>query len=179
MATENQIQEWVRAAQNGDEAAFGQVYEALSQRLFNFLLARTRHHQLSEDLLHTVFLKAWNSLNSYVPGRAKFSTWMFQIANFTLIDHWRAKKDSVDLDAVENMSAFATEPAKFEKYDYLLRAMKELPEDQQTVLNLRFWQDLEYSEVALVMKKTQVAIRVLQHRAAKNLAKKIKDLGLN
>jgi RNA polymerase sigma-70 factor, ECF subfamily len=175
---ENKIQKLIKEAQNGNSAAFGEVYEFLAARVFNFLVFRVKHKQVAEDLLHTVFLKAWTNLHSYVQTRAKFSTWLFQIANFTVIDYWRVKKDTLEIDKIDNLAAFAAQPELFEKYDYLWHCLAELPDDQQTVLELRFRQDMSVEETCRIMNKNSVAVRVLQHRAIKALKNKLKLKGL-
>jgi len=170
MLSEHQIQTLVTQAKLGNTEAFGSIYDTLSKPIFNFLLARLRHREMAEDLLQTVFLKVWHNLESYKPKKStKFSTWVFQIANYTLIDYWRTRKETVDISVVENMSDFALDPKKYEKYDYLWDALKTLPQDYQTVLELRFRQDLSVPEVAEIMGKSAVGIRVLQHRAIKAL----------
>jgi RNA polymerase sigma-70 factor, ECF subfamily len=167
---EQQIQSLVQQAKEGNSEAFGKVYDLLSRHIYNFLFARVRQKELAEDLLQTTFYKAWNNLGSYRPkSEAKFSTWIFQIANYTLIDYWRTKKETVELDKVDNLALFAQDPKLYEEYDYLWSALKDLPEDYQTILDLRFKQDLTVAEAAHVMSKTEVGIRVLQHRAIKAL----------
>src|SRR6185436_8469547 len=104
MMQENDIQKLVSSAQNGDSDAFGQIYDLFSRQIFNFLFSKLRHKETSEDLVHTVFLKAWTNLRTYRPRvTAKFSTWLYQIANYTLIDHWRTKRPTVELTEVENL----------------------------------------------------------------------------
>jgi RNA polymerase sigma-70 factor (ECF subfamily) len=170
MLQEEQVQMLVREAAAGNSDSFGRLYDEYSSRVFSFILGRVRHKPMAEDILHTVFLKAWNSLPKYHPSpRAKFSTWLFQIANFTIIDHWRTKKEVVELDKLKNLAQFAHDPELYENYDFLWRAIDELPEDYATVLHLRFVQDLTITETALSMNKTEVGIRVLQHRALKSL----------
>lgn len=170
MISEQEIQQLVAKAQLADETAFGKLYDIFSQQVFNFLLGKLAHKQTAEDLVQTVFLKAWTNLKKYQQQpSAKFSTWLFQIANFTLIDHWRAKKPTVEIDEIENLAQFAINQPLYEEYDYLWKAMHTLPDTYQTVLELRFKQDLSVSETAKIMKKSQVSIRVLQHRALKLL----------
>lgn len=174
MVEESKIQDLVAQAKKGDTDSFGKIYDELARPIYNFLFARVRQKQITEDLVQTVFLKAWHNIASYKPSRkAKFSTWLYQIANYTLIDYWRTKKDTVDIDAVSNLSDFAKDPKLYEKYDYLLNAMSELPAEYQTVLELRFRQDLNVAEVAEIMNKSQVGVRVLQHRAVKALREKL------
>ena len=176
MQNENEIQNLVNLAKAGDKDAFGAIYEAYARQIYNFLFNKLRHKEVCEDLVHTVFLKAWTNLNSYqTRPSAKFSTWLFQIANYTLIDHWRTKKQSVELTEVENLSQFASSPELYEKYDYLWSAVAHLPLPYQTVLDLRFRQDLSVEETAAIMGKTNVGVRVLQHRALQALKKELKN----
>jgi RNA polymerase sigma-70 factor, ECF subfamily len=176
MIEEIDVQNLVRRAQDGEQEAFSLIYDNYAQPIYNFLMGKVRHREVCEDLVHTVFLKAWMNLKSYQPRpNAKFSTWLYQIANYTLIDHWRTKKSTVELVEVENLAAFAVEPENYEEYSYLWDAIKKLPLNYQTVLDLRFKQDMSVEETAQVMGKTTVGVRVLQHRALRALKNKLKD----
>lgn len=173
---ETEVQNLIRQAQDGDDLAFGALYDTYSQPIYNFLFSKIRHQQTAEDLAHTVFLKAWTNLKRYQPrSDAKFSTWLYQIANFTLIDHWRTQKPTAELTGVENLAQFAQEPKLYEEYSYLWEAMRSLPLAYQTVLDLRFKQDLSVEETGQIMNKSQVGVRVLQHRALKALKGKLKN----
>lgn len=177
MMQESVIQDLVKKAQDGSSEAFGHIYDTYAKQVHNFLFSKVRHTQVCEDLVHTVFLKAWTNLKSYQPrSSAKFSTWLFQIANYTLIDYWRTKKPTVELEEVENLAAFALDPKLYEEYAYLWEAIKQLPINYQTVLDLRFKQDMSVEEAAQVMDKTPIGIRVLQHRALKALKNKLRKI---
>jgi RNA polymerase sigma-70 factor (ECF subfamily) len=178
MQEESKIQKLVMEAAKGSGESFGQLYDLFAPRIFNFIVGRVRHKGTAEDLLHTVFLKAWNSIPRYRPKKsAKFSTWLFQIANYTIIDYWRTKKDFYEIDKFENLASLATDPVLYEHYGYLWKAVGELPDDYRTVINLRFVQDLSISETAAAMNKSQVGVRVLQHRAVKQLKAILKKHG--
>jgi RNA polymerase sigma-70 factor (ECF subfamily) len=175
---EEQVQKLVQEAVKGNNESFGQIYDLYAPQLFNFVLSRVRNKQLAEDILQTVFMKAWNSLSKYQPNpNAKFSTWLFQIANFTVIDYWRTKKETVDIDKLENLVEFSSEPKLYENYDFLWKALDELPADYATILHLRFIQDLDVAECAQILGKTQVGVRVMQHRALKSLKKVLSKNG--
>lgn len=170
MLQENEVQNLIALAQTGDSDSFGQIYDLYAKQLHNFLFSKVQHKQIAEDLVHTVFLKAWTNLRSYQPrSNAKFSTWLFQIANFTLIDYWRTRKTTTELGEIENLAQFAQDPKLYENYEYLRTAIKKLPLNYQVVLDLRFNQDLSVTETARAMNKTPVGVRVLQHRALKAL----------
>src|SRR5690348_4817217 len=134
MIHEDEVQQLVREAQSQNSDAFGRIYDALAKPLYNFIFSKIRHREVAEDLLQTVFVKAWQNLGSYRPKpEAKFSTWLYQIANYTLIDYWRTKKPTIELDLVENLSQFALNPKLYEEYDYLWAAIAQLPLSYQTV----------------------------------------------
>jgi RNA polymerase sigma-70 factor (ECF subfamily) len=178
MVEESKIQELVVQAKLGNTEAFSHIYDALSKPIFNFLIARLRHKEQAEDLLQTIFLKIWHNLETYKPSKkAKFSTWAFQIANYTLIDYWRTRKETTDISAVENLAIFAEDKLLYEEYDYLWEALKTLPAEYQTVLELRFRQERTVVETAKIMDKSQVGIRVLQHRAIKALREQLLKVG--
>lgn len=176
MMQENDIQKLVSAAQTGDENAFGRIYDHFARPIYNFIFGKIRHKEVSEDLLHTTFLKAWVNIRSYKPKpTAKFSTWLYQIANYTLIDYWRTRKSTVELTEVENLIEFSSDPKLYEEYEYLWKALSELPQAYQTVLDLRFKQEMSVEETAQIMGKSSVGIRVLQHRALKALKEKLSE----
>ena len=176
MLQESDVQNLVSKAQSADAEAFGQLYDLYSRKVYNFLYSKLQHKPTAEDLMHTVFLKAWTNLRSYYPRKsAKFSTWLFQIANFTLIDHWRTRKATTELTEIENLSQFALDPKLYEEYEYLWIAISKLPLDYQTVLDLRFKQEMSVEETAQIMNKSLVGIRVLQHRALKALKANLKN----
>lgn len=171
------VKKLVQIAQTGDAEAFGQIYDLYAKPIYNFLFAKLRHQQTAEDLTHTTFLKAWTNLRSYVPQKqARFSTWLYQIANFTLIDHWRTRKPTTEITEVENLARFAQDPQKYEEYSYLWLAISKLPLPYQTILDLRFKQDMSVAETAKIMGKTAVGVRVLQHRALKALRAGLKNI---
>jgi RNA polymerase sigma-70 factor, ECF subfamily len=171
MLTEQEIQNIVSKAQKGDNNSFAVIYDLFSPRIFGFLMSRLKHRQTAEDLTHTVFVKTWSSLPSYKQGSAKFSTWLFQIANYTLIDHWRTKKDQVELSKVEHLPQAAYNPKLYEHYQFLYTAMEKLTDEHQTVIRLRFNEHFSVNETAKIMGKSHVGVRVLQHRAIKALKK--------
>jgi len=174
MVNEKEIQKLITESQKGNREAFGQIYDTYSQQMLNFLIGKLAHRQAAEDLLQTVFIKAWTNINRYqTRSTAKFSTWLFQIANFTLIDHWRTRKVTTEISEIENLAQFAKDPQLYEEYAYLWKAMSKLPLTYQTVLDLRFKKDLSVDETAKIMKKSQISVRVLQHRALKLLRKQL------
>jgi RNA polymerase sigma-70 factor (ECF subfamily) len=165
-----EISELVARAQAGDADSVGQLFERLSDRIYRFFALRTADSETAEDLTQTVFLEMIQALPRYKVQRdAKFTTWLFQIARFRLIDHYRKQRPQVALDD-------APEPSHEPLADYdpiasarLDRAMRRLPEKYQTVLHLRFREGLPAGEVAQIIRTTAINVRVIQYRALRAL----------
>lgn len=167
--TESEIQEYVARAKSGDSGACGVLFEEFSDRIYRFLILRVSERETAEDLTQTVFVEMIQSLPRYKPQKsAKFSTWLFQIARFRLIDHYRSHKTHIPL---EDAPEPAEEPAHPDPAadQELLAALAQLPEKQRTVLHLHFFEDMSPNDIARVLKTTAVNVRVIQHRAIKAL----------
>lgn len=168
---EGEVQRLVREAQGGNSDSAGQLFDLLFDRVYQFLSHRTPTQEIAEDLAQTVFLEMLQALPRYKQQRnAKFSTWLFQIARFRLIDFYRRQRVEPGLDEVAEIS-IDIHHADPIAADAVNAAVRQLPERYATILELRFRQDLSVEETAEIMKTTTTNVRVLQHRALKALRK--------
>lgn len=162
----------VTRAQDGDREAMGELFTRLRDRIYRYLIMRTSDPTIAEDLLQTTFLEMIRALPRYkVQTDAKFSTWLFQIARFRLIDHYRKQGRTVPLEEGHDRPEERTVESDPFQHDQLETALRTLPEKYQTILHLRYREDLETGEIAAVMKISILNVRVLQHRALKSLKK--------
>jgi len=166
--TEEELKHSLRLAQNGDSAAFAQIYDHFADKIYRFIYFRVGHKEVAEDILSDTFIKGWQKINQINSPKA-LSAWLYQIAKNNIIDYYRIRKDTVDLTEVEDFLEDEVNPVDTLTLNMqqkkVLQLMTELPEDQQEVLKYKFFEDLENEEIAYVMGKTEGAIRVLQHRA--------------
>lgn len=162
----------VEKAKNGDREAIAQIFERLQNRIYRYCLMRTSDRATAEDLVQTTFLEMIRALPRYkVQSDAKFTTWLFQIARFRLIDHYRQQGRTVALeDAPEIVAESAPTRDPFQDAQ-VEAALKTLPEKYQTILHLRYREDFETAEIAAAMKISSLNVRVLQHRALQALKK--------
>lgn len=171
LETEEGIQILVSQAQSGDSGSVARLFELFSDRIFRYLRLRLSEVEIAEDLTQTVFLEMIQALPRYQPSpKAKFSTWLFQIARFRLIDHYRKHRSTVDIDevAIQGHPNLSTDAPEFE-LNQTDAALAQLPEKYRTILHLRFREELEPKEIAQVMKISVMNVRVLQHRALRKL----------
>lgn len=164
--------ELIKQAQNGDQHAFGDLYEAHAPAIFRYLYAHLDNLMDAEDLTGEVFLKAWQFLPKYSERGIPFLAFLFRIARNVLVDHYR-QKDNYEPKAPEEMDGFkadgTAEPGevvgKQIEHQQILWVLSQLRPDYQSVLSLRFIGELSPDETARVMKRSVGAVRVLQHRA--------------
>lgn len=165
----------VQKAQAGDPEAFAQLYDAYVDRIYRYIYFRVSDGTLTEDLTSQVFLKAWENLDHYQVGSSPYLALLYTIAKNLVIDHYRTKKETVNLDDVVRVTG--KEPGPDEevqnRFDLLemRAALQTLTDDQQQVLILRFISGLSTENVAEIMQKREGAIRALQMRALHALLK--------
>jgi RNA polymerase sigma-70 factor (ECF subfamily) len=160
-------------AQQGSVEAFSDLVEHFQVRLYNFLLRRAGPHD-AEDLAQETFIRAWQRIDQYRP-RWRFSTWLFTIA--TRLAAARARRIGAGrglslADAPE--PAGPAQPAHATDEGARLWAMVDetLGPEQRSAVWLRYAEDLSMHEIALVMGKSEVAVRVMLHRARAALAER-------
>ena len=167
--------ELIERAQRGDKKAVSRLYQAYIQPIFEYIDYRVGSETIAEDLTADVFLRMVRALPEYRYTGAPFGAWLLRIAANRVIDFYREKRVVVSDSILENFRSNDPDPydqvAKAAERSHLREAMRNLSEDYQTVLILRFAEDLPHIEVASIMGKSIEAVRILQHRALKALAK--------
>lgn len=146
----------VKAAQNGDRAAFGWLVQRHQRRALAVALGMLHHKEDALDACQEAFLRAFRALDSF-DGTAQFSTWLHRIVMNICIDKWRLKSNpAVALDDVEDLLAGDDDPARTVEGAQLGgqigAALAQLTANHRTALVLREWQGLSYQEIADVMK---------------------------
>jgi len=162
-------QELVAQALAGDTASFGLLYERYLDEIYQFVFYRVKSHQEAEDLTEAVFLKAWQALDENPPREVPFRLWLYRIARNTVIDHYRTRREQVSLDAaldvLETVDGPETLVVRRERVEELRDRLQTLNEDHQEVLTCRFVMGLSHAETAVVMSRSEQAVRALQYRA--------------
>lgn len=162
-------------AKNGDAEAYAQIFDILADSIYKFLAFRLQSKEDAQDLTSQVFLEAWQGIKRY-DGKRSFKTWIFSIARYTLIDFYRSHKTTASLDAVTDLAGKTDIQAEAETksdMDFVISEMNRLPELYQTILKLRFLDELEYSEIAEMTGKTENSVRVIVKRGLDRLKKLI------
>ena len=164
----SRLAELLIKAKSGKEEALAELYKQYFDRIYRFIYYRTGHKETAEDLTEDVFVKAFKGISS-LEQSATFEGWLYRIARNLVIDHYRSQKTIIGLDEVENTLEYETnliDVADLQsRQQTLLKLMRGLTQEQQTVIKLKFFDDLENSVIAQMLNKSEGAIRVIQHRA--------------
>lgn len=150
-------------------------FEEYYDKIAHYIFVKLGNREQAEDLSSEVFLKALKSLDSYKERGIAMKAWLFRIAHNLVVDHFRkaAKYKTVPMDMVqlateEDPLTMAEKNIEFEK---VTRAMKQLTQEQREVLELRFFGGLTSKETGLILKKSDGAVREMQHAAIEKLRK--------
>lgn len=175
------IQELVEKAKNGDRESFGEIYDLFADKLFKYISIKIQDKTQAEDILQEVFVKAWKNLYTLRNEKLQFSAWMYRITSNTVNDYFRKiyrEPEPVELttahDVAEDIPSLDEEDDTT-KRELLGKIIKKLPSQYQEILELRFTQELSIEETARILKKSNLAIRLMQYRALRSLKKHLKD----
>lgn len=171
---EAEIDTLVIRAQQGDSAAFGQLYDHFIVMVYRYLYFRVSSEPIAEDLTAEVFFKALKHIKKYQKhDNMPFSAWLFRIAKNQLVDHYRKHVPLEEIsETQEDESALAdTRVMTVGNMDRkrILSAIKELPEMQAQAIVLKYFSDRKNSEIAAVLGKSETAVRILQSRGLRRL----------
>jgi RNA polymerase sigma-70 factor (ECF subfamily) len=165
---------------NGDDGAFGQVYDALAPKLYRFLMQRCRERTHAEDLVQQTFLRMHRARGSFVAG-ARVLPWAFAIARRLLIDDIRATRHETtgDLRQLEQLATLETadEGVHREQLSRVVdRELSSIPESQRVAFELVKQQGLSLADAAAVLGVSITAVKLRLHRATSSLRAAIEAL---
>ena len=167
----------VELARQGDKEAFGLLYDHYQASVYRFLYYRTRSQALAEDLTSETFFRALRSMNNFRWQGKDFGAWLMTIARNLATDHFKAGRTRLEM-TTEDMTPHddATDGPEDAVIagltnDVLLKALTELPTEQRECLIMRFLQGMSIAETAKALNRSDGAVKQLQLRGVRNLAK--------
>ncbi len=174
---QNEI-ELVQQACRGDKEAFTTLYENHFDRIYRYVVIKTGNRTEAEDMTQQVFIRAYEAIGSYKSQGVPFSAWLYRIAHNQIVDHIRkeSRKPTVPLDETLPIPGKSNPEHEVEvkiELEKVVHASKRLTQSQQEVISLRFGGGLSIAEVAQTMKKSEGAIKALQHSAIQAIRKNL------
>lgn len=170
----------------GSEQAFSLLVKKYSRQLYWQIRRITRNHEESDDILQNVWVKVWKNLQSF-QGESSFYTWLYRISrNETLNFLQKEKKHrGIELDpAVVEIVAghqLLDQLSETQISEMLLEAIDSLPEKQALVFQLKYFEDLKYTEISAQLSTSEGALKASYHHAVTKiqdfLEKRLNHLG--
>ncbi len=180
-----EIIQHINNAKKGDQVAFTYLLDHYWNEVYGFMLKRTENETDAEDIAIETFSKAFDKIATYNP-EFQFNTWLIAIAKNVHIDMLRKKKSTlfVEITDEEDHQAYNVADSSPSAEDeliteqnlsQLLQFIKELKPHYQEVIQLRYFQEMSYQEIAEQLEEPLSNVKIKLLRAKKLLAEIIQS----
>ena len=154
--------------------AFEQLVNQYSEQLYWQVRRIVLIHEDADDVLQNVFLKAWSKLDTF-HQESKISTWLYRIALNESLDFMRKKKTQVvssdDAETMVGSTLMADDYFNGTEAEAMLQeAIAQLPDVQRTVFNMRYFDDMKYSEISEILQTSEGSLKASYHIAVKKIS---------
>jgi RNA polymerase sigma-70 factor (ECF subfamily) len=159
-------------------AAFGVIVRQYSEQLYWQIRRIVLTHEDANDVMQNTFMKAWNHIDSF-QGESKIITWLSRIAINESLDHLRRNNHTTvsTEDDLSLVNALQADPYfdGSEVEAMLQQAVATLPDVQRTVFQLRYFDEMKYSEMSQVLNTSEGSLKASYHIAVKKIAEFFKS----
>lgn len=155
--------------------AFERVVREFSEQLYWQARRIVLTHDDADDVIQNVFLKAWTHLDDFHQD-ARLSTWLYRITINESVDFLRRKKNQSTVSADQEETGIANMLIADNYFDgdetqaLLQEAIAQLPDVQRTVFNLRYYDDMKYSDMSELLHTTEGSLKASYHIAVKKIS---------
>jgi RNA polymerase sigma-70 factor, ECF subfamily len=182
-----QEQELLDRCLAGEDSAWEALLRAYTRKIYNLCYRFTGRVEEAEDVTQEVFIKVFQTLKTYQAAQGSFATWLNRVARNHLVDHYRrARKDRVtssledELTEAEQKPSQQTEPTgqveSRERREVLQMALDKLSPDLREAVILRDLHDLDYEEIAQVLRVPQGTVKSRINRGRLELGRVLKRM---
>ena len=171
----------MRLVQNGDEAAFGVLFDRYAGAVQSFFSRRVNgDEEVAADLTQDIFLVLWSKSQVYRQGQ-QVRPWLFTIAYNRLKDYYKSVDYQVlyaeemlqtSEEAAEDMTALRMDERRFD--EILRQVLAQLTEGEQVLFDLRFWEELSVAEIAEVVGVPEGTVKSRLHALTQKLRIRMK-----
>ena len=174
----------------GDESAFDYLVQKYRRPLVSFMYRMARNTAAAEDLAQDVFLRVYRSRQTY-EASAKFTTWLYRIATNLAVNHARDTRHerpevTVSLDEPDEETGTTLDVAdgtvtaeealvRRERMLAIRSKVEALPERQKLAVIMHKYQQMDYKQIAGVLKLSESATKSLLFRAYETLREQLKE----
>jgi RNA polymerase sigma factor (sigma-70 family) len=172
MSADRALADLLHRTAKGDRQAFTQLYQTLERPVFRFVLSKLNDPHEAADILNEVFMDLWRTAGRF-EGRSTVKTWIFGIAYRKTMDHFRKTRrvtvsDDIPEEIDESPDAL-TCLAAAEEADHVRHCLGTLSPDHRAAIELAFYEDLSYGEIAGITGAPEGTIKTRVFHAKKLL----------
>lgn len=171
----------VEKAKRRDPEAISELYDLYVDKVYRYLYYKVGHPVEAEDLTETVFLRVLEALPRFSWKNVPFSAWVFSIAHNLVVDHYRsrARRTEVSFEEIEPLFADSDDPHQAAERSLqqvrIEEAISCLTKEQKEVVLLKFFVGLSNAEISALLRKSDGAVKSIQHRGLRSLRKKLES----
>jgi RNA polymerase sigma-70 factor (TIGR02952 family) len=176
---QEELRDLVMRARAGESDAFAALYDRYVDSIYRYVYYRVGTHPLAEDLTSETFLRALRRMRMFTWQGKDFGAWLVTIARNLVLDHFKSSRYRMEICTAEPADADRWEDGPerivLDSFTHrtLLSAVHALGSEQRQCVVLRFLHGLSVAETAVVMGKNSGAIKALQYRAVRSLARAV------
>lgn len=155
----------IQAARD-DPQAFGKLYQRYIHQVIRYLYSRMGNIRDAEDVGSQAFMAAFEAFGSFKREKY-FSSWLFTIARNKSVDHYRKSRPTEQLEETTFLTSHEAPEKLLERSDELneiARLIRELPEEEQELMRLRFVAELSFPEMAALLHRRTEAVKKSVYR---------------
>lgn len=157
---------------NDAQSLFLAFYDSHYEKIHTHVYYSTGYNSArADDLTSEIFLKAWEHLDQFNED-SSMKTWIYAITRNHIIDYYRTRREHISLEEVERIPdtlSIHTELAAKEEARKVLTAIPKLSPRYQTIVTLKYIDELDTAEIATIMRMPESRVYVVLHRALKKL----------
>lgn len=157
-----------------EAAALGQLYELYYERIFRFCVHRLFYKETAEDVTSVIFLQVARQIRSFAgQTEADFENWLYAIAANQANAYIRktSRRKRLLAEATGAMSISGGDDFSSLDWPMLYQAIMQLKPEHQTIVVLRFFENMEYEQIGRILGAQEGTIRVTLHRILERLRK--------
>jgi RNA polymerase sigma-70 factor, ECF subfamily len=174
----------------GDDSAFDYLVQKYRRAMINFMYRMAHNSAAAEDLAQEVFLRVYRSRGSYEPS-AKFTTWLYRIATNLAVNHARDtrherpetmvsldepdEETGTSMDLADSSLTVEEKLVRRERLMAIRKTVQKLPERQRIAVLMHKYQQMDYKQIAEVLKLSESATKSLLFRAYETLREQLKS----
>ncbi len=172
----NQVNDLLNSAKEGNSSAFSKLSEIVKNISYSYFysklsLGKIKNKEDVEDLtndVYIVFAEQYQDVNNFIH-------WLRKVLFLSFVNWYKKKRNNPSFELREEIYNKKNDLNEVQEYDIqrVLSLVKNLPEEKQTIIKMRFWEEMRFSEIALKVDKSENAVKKMLYRTIEELSKKI------